>query len=273
MKTVFFAGLALAAGLSITSVAFAQDDDWEYQEDAARQIQVAAARYDAGQVIVVQCREGGLTVVLTGLPQSTGSLHLLATRADGRAVEQTWEAAGSPGAWRSQSPGRDVRFLRGGGLYSVQTEAGVTPAFRGAFDLPTQSANLDRVLTGCGWAMADDRDLLAEAKVELEASAGRSSRGSARRGVRPGGPPRPGPASGAPQPTIPVPERRISCIVRALHLRECRAVHPGSAENPAVLRVVREIEGEEVRPIEGTDAATNEGRVIYFSTVRVAVAG
>jgi hypothetical protein len=124
MRTVLFAGLAMAAGLGAAAGAAAQDDDWEFQQDPAQNITIAAARYDAGQMIVVQCRGGALTAVLTGLPQATGELTLTATRADGRSDVQTWTSAGAPGSYRSTVPARDIRFMRGGGLYRVHTAEG-----------------------------------------------------------------------------------------------------------------------------------------------------
>ncbi len=40
----------LAATLAIQpTTAFAQDDDWEFQQDAARKLSVAAVRYDDGR--------------------------------------------------------------------------------------------------------------------------------------------------------------------------------------------------------------------------------
>ncbi len=263
-------GAVLCAGQAMASSP--QDDDWEFQEDPARRISVAAARYDAGQMIVVQCRESALTVVLTGLPQSAEMLRLTAARADGRAVEQAWAPAGAPGAYRSLSAGRDVRFMRGGGLYTVRTTEGAAPVFRGSFDLPAQSANLDRVLTACGWAVADDRDAVAEASTVTTVNPD----GEGRRRV----PTQRGATSRAPRRELPMPpppatpppaEHMVSCIVRDMHLRECRADHAGSVQNADVVALVRANEGREVYPIAGADAAASEGRIIRLSGGRITI--
>lgn len=263
---------ALAAVLCIPATASAQDDDWEFQEDAAQKLSVAAVRYDAGQAIVVQCRDGALTAVLVGLAQSAQALQVNATRADGRSISQTLASGGAPGAWRMAAPGRDVRFLRGGGLYSIQTPAGVTPAVRGAFDLPTQSANLDRVLTACGWAVEDERDRLADAEVSLIDPAAAPSRRytPTRRGATSRAPRQEIPAEDLPRPIVPN-ENQISCIVRDLHLRDCRADHPASAQNRDILANISEREGDQVYPLNGTDAAANEGKVLRITSSLIRV--
>lgn len=270
MRMILCAGLAMTAGLGMASAAVAQDDDWEFQQDTARNITVAAARYDAGQMIVVQCRDGGLTAVLTGLPPSEAPLVLAATRADGRHSQQSWRPAGAPGAYQSASPGHDVRFMRSGGAYTVRTGEGAATAFRGVFDLPTQFANLDRVLTACGWATTDDRDALEEAATvitivdpdpaprrERQQSRSVSQRPRFSTPVPPAGPVAP--------PAPPPPEHQISCIVRDMHLRDCRADHLASARERDVLALIRANEGNEVYPIAGVDPAPAEGRVLRLT--------
>jgi len=137
------------------NAALAQDeDDWEFEEDPARNLSVAAVRYDGGVSVIVLCRDNVLTTVLTGLP-TADRIELQATRADGRSDTQVWLAAGQPGVLRSSAPEKDARFLRGGGTYRVRTVEGQTPVFRTAFDLPAQFANLDRVIVACGLTVAE----------------------------------------------------------------------------------------------------------------------
>lgn len=266
MRTVLFAGLAMAAGLGAAAGAAAQDDDWEFQQDPAQNITIAAARYDAGQMIVVQCRGGALTAVLTGLPQSTGDLTLTATRADGRSDVQTWTSAGAPGSYRSAVPARDIRFMRGGGLYRVHTAEGETPAFQGAFDLPSQSANLDRVLTACGWGLTDDRDALPRAAVSLlnpEAGPIRPTR----RGATSRSPRRQ--VDLPPPPSTPAPsEGQKSCIVRELRLTDCRTDHPSPPTPPeGQAGYLERLEG---RPVFALGEASPEGGVYYVPNGPVA---
>lgn len=255
------------------NAAFAQDDDWEFQEDPARNISAAAVRFAGGQTVVVQCRDGALAAVLMGMPDSAEALELMAGRGDGRSDSQTWSPAGTPGAYVSAAPGRSARFLRGGGPYSLRTAEGATTPFQGEFGLPARSANLDRVLTGCGWATTDDRDGLARADDFVSVVNPDGPRRPPRRSsrsvtVRPRGP---APQQPSGEPVRAPAERLVSCIVRDLHLRECRADHPASADNPDVVMTIRINEGRRVYPFDGSDAASGEGRVLHVVGSRMAV--
>lgn len=234
---------ALAVALCLSPVAaFAQDaDDWEFVEDPARELTLAAVRYDGGQSIIAQCQRGRLVVLLTGLPEGGEMLRLAATRADGRVAAQRWTPVAGPGTYRSVTPGREARFLRGGGGYVVRSASGAATPVNATFDLPGQSANLERVLTACGWALEDDRDLLEEADVFLD---------------------RPSPRREPPPYRVPsVPEREVSCVVREMRLRDCRADHPPSARTPNTRSLLRAVQGEEVHVPTGADPAAAEGKV------------
>lgn len=217
-----------------------QDDDWELVENPAQELTLAAVRYDGGQSIIAQCQRGRLMLFVTGLPPSEEMLLLRATRADGRAAAQRWTPVVGPGTFRSVTPGREARFLRGGGSYVVRSAPGAAST-SATFDLPAQSANLDKVLTACGWALEDDRDLLDEAVVYLD---------------------RPSPRREPPPFRVPsVPEREVSCVVRDMRLRDCRADHPPSSRTPNTRSLIRATEGELVHAAIGADPATVEGRV------------
>lgn len=262
-------GALIGAAAALPAAASTQNDDWEFQEDAARGITVAAARYDGGQMIIVQCREGRLTAVLTGLPQSTDSLQVRAARADGRSVTQGWRPAGAPGAYQAALPGRDVRFLRGGGLYSLRTNEGAATPVSVDFDLPSQSANLDRVLTACGWATSDDRDLVPDAtEITVRDPNAKPYEPPRRRGAPRATDRAPGPQ----MPSTPLPaEQEVTCVVRDMHLRECRANHPASAQHRDVAETLRHFEGLEVYPIAGVDPAPSDGKLVHLSGSRVTV--
>lgn len=229
--------LAFAAGQASP----VQDDDWEFVEDPAQELTLAAARYDGGQSIIAQCQRGRLVLILTGLPEGEDMLRLAATRADGRAAVQRWTPVGGPGIYRSVTPGREARFLRGGGSYVVRSAVGAATVVNATFDLPAQSANLDKVLTACGWALEDDRDLLEEAEVFLT---------------------RPGARRDPPPYRIPsVPEREVSCVVREMRLRDCRSDHPPSADTPNTRSLLSAVQNQVVHVRIGVDPASAEGRV------------
>jgi hypothetical protein len=262
MKTELCAGLAMAVGLGLASAAAAQDDDWEFQEDAARHISVAAVRFDGGAAVVVQCRDNALTAVLAGMPAGAGDVALQATRADGRADVQTWVSAGAAGALRSTEAHRDARFLRGGGAFVIRTAAGVTPPFSGSFDLPAQSANLDRVLTACGWPLTDDRDGVARATGEVSLVNPNRAPPRRSRSVQNWQQPQrrePEAAPPGPPPVSPA-ERQISCIVRNERAVDCRLDHPAALATPAEA-TLRRVEGER---LYGDDVEAAEGKVFFL---------
>lgn len=259
--------LAVVLAGAICSPALAQEeDDWEFGEDAARQLTVATVRYDAGKAVVAQCEKGELKVVIVGLPAATtGSRHLNASRTDGRRDSQGWFAPVGQTAFTSTTPGRDARFLRGGGMFelrSAEDEAG-TP-MRAAFDLPTQNANLDRVLAACGYAVTDDRDLLQRAsdlKTQWQAEH-EDDRPRIQARSRSVSQPRPrqGPL---PVPSLPRPAE-TSCIIRNATYSDCRIEHaPVGTPSGNAGELMARLNGTR---LEAVSAAANEGRVYYLGT-------
>ena len=267
MKRTMAAALCALLGAGYAAGAAAQDDDWEFAEDPARQLTVAAARYDAGPSIIVQCRSGGLVAMLVGMPAGTQDIELNATRADGRSDVQAWTPAGADGVLRSDVPARDIRFMRGGGAYAVRTAEGAEQAFNATFDLPSQSANLDRVLTACGWELTDDRDQLARAGgvslTDPDAEPFRMPRSRSRsiseRSRRMPPPPPTGPVQ---RPVIPA-EQQVSCLVRDMRLADCRPLHAPVAGAPDPADSVRRLNG---RQVYGEDRTAAEGTVVYLSS-------
>lgn len=241
---------ALAVALSLGPFpAFAQDaDDWEFAEDTGRKLTVAAARYEGGQAVLVQCRDGELNAMIVGLPATDYRLRRVAAeRADGRRDQQSWfpEAAapGSPAVFRTLTPGRDARFFKGGGLMTLRSTDGDPASMEATFDLPAQSANLDRVLTACGRPLEDERDRLARTPVTIEwepvASGRRRDSGRGR-------------TTGAAD---------ISCVVRNQRYTDCRVEYARPARDGA--RLAREMEGDRLR----TPDPAAEGTVTYVGVV------
>jgi hypothetical protein len=251
-----------------------QDDDWEYVADPARSLTAASVRYEDGKAVVVQCAPAGLRVVVVGLPATTERTRTLAaTRPGGRADTQTWFAEPGATAFTASVNGRDARFLRGGGLFELRSPAGSAAPIRADFDLPTQNANLDRVLTACGYAVTDERDALARTGDDLKTQwqvahaeeiargehggrGGRSPLNNSRSITDPGR----RRSSAPPAPPSPPQPADLSCVVRAGALAECRFDHPPSgapAQTERTLRILMETK------LDQTSAAANEGRVYY----------
>lgn len=239
----------LAAMLSLQpAMAFAQDDDWEFQQDAGRKLTVAAVRYDDGKAIIARCQDGDLKLVVVGLPEMTGSIvYLEGRRPDGRRDIQAWnpQSGGDAAALSSGVPARDIRFLRGGGAWGFYTLPGAPRAMRASLELPAQSANLDRVLAACQRSLQDDRDALPRAKFG-------ASEASSPSDAKPRPPVRRGQVIGVAD---------ISCIIRDLRFTDCRADYerPEGAAEDSLRQNSRRLEGEDRNALEGT--------VVYLSTV------
>lgn len=266
MKPTLVAALCAILCSGPTGALAQDDDDWEFQHEPSLNQMVAAVRYDAGVAIVVQCRDHALSAALVGMPAGIGGIEVQARRADGRTDTQTWVPGPAPGILLSSVAARDIRFMRGGGTYSIRTADGAERALRTNFDLPTQSANLDRVLTDCGWALTDDRDQLARtsrAEVSFQDPHSRPHERPRGRGARPGRPEAPQP-SAPPVPVLPPAERQFSCVLHDLKLTACRYDHPATAADPpGGNRLLHQLEGTEMF---APDGAITEGKVYYSGT-------
>jgi hypothetical protein len=245
--------IAAALGLLALPALIFQDaplDDWAFVETEEHGM-IAMTEFAGGQAIIAQCRDGELKVMLSGLPATTErSRDVEASRADGRRSRQTWVATETPGVFTAANPGREGRFLRGGGAYEIRTEEGEVPPMRAAFDLPTEWANFDRVLTGCRWALEDERDGLEQPgpqSFEWARSRGRASP-----------PERPRPREGQLVSIV-----HLSCIVRDLRLAECRADHQLPVSGPHGTMAARDMNGER---LVAPDPGLIEGRVVYITT-------
>ena len=241
LASTLFAVAMSAASLSHAALAAAQTgDDWEFGEDAVRNLSVAAVRFDGGQAIVVQCSAGELKVALQGLPERTGpSRRLQAERADGAIDLQTWQVAAGR-TWFSAAPARDARFLRAGGVLKLRSDTGQTSPVSATFDLPSEHANLDRVLTNCGYALTNDRDVLLRAAIMQAVTSSDS-----------------GASVGAPGRSM-----EVSCIVRHGAYRNCRVDHMMQGQREASAQ--REAARWNGKRVQTDDAAANEGRVAYI---------
>lgn len=244
MSTVTGALIALLAfsGAGAPLLQEAGTDDWEFAENAARSLTIAAVRYDDGKAVVAQCRAGELKLVINGVTVAADALpHYDASRADGRRDVQVWTAEG--GALTSDAAARDARFLRGGGALTLRTSGGQGPNTRMTFDLPTEHANLDRVLTACGKPVEDARDSLA-------------------RYVAP--PPAETPDRQPKSRSRPTGYTDLSCIIRDGRYRDCRVENTSSRREGEESR--RALEGDSVST---ADEATPNESVVFLRLTTV----
>lgn len=164
--------------VAITIMAFAapasaaaQDDGWDVEVDPSGEITLAAVRYDTGQGVIAQCRDGELSTVLVGLPATASPIAPL-NGITTRRLETGPPTALAIGYWRSAPDGtsamrpgdaRGVRALKQTGRYTVRTLASDNePARRVVFDLPTDPSGVDQVLAACDRALVDPRDQLRD---------------------------------------------------------------------------------------------------------------
>jgi len=241
LASTFFAIAMSATSLGHEAFAAAQTgDDWEFAEDAARNLSVAAVRYDGGQAIIVQCSAGELKVALQGFPQRQGpSYRLRAERADGVTDVQTWDVAAGR-TWFSAAPARDARFLRTGGALKLHSDDAQASPVSATFELPAEHGNIDRVLTACGYTLTNERDTLARAPMMLAVVSSDS-----------------GSTAGAPGRSM-----EVSCIVRRDVYRDCRVDHMMQGQTEASAR--REATRWNGKPALSGNATAYEGAVAYI---------
>lgn len=157
----------IAASMAAATPALAQDDDWDFAENAQHQVSLASVEFGGGVALLVRCEKEDFTVLVAGLPaHPDNALKVEARRADGRASTYTLFALPDRAERRIGSAERMARMLRGGGGLTLTTTEGAAQPMRLALDLPTQTGNLDRVIQACGRSFAgayDDRPRIDEA--------------------------------------------------------------------------------------------------------------
>lgn len=151
--------VALAAS---SAIAQAVPDDWNLSADQGRNLVLAKVAYSSGQTIAVRCQAGVLDVIVTGLPAVEGLARYIETTVGERPTALGgWANGGDGTAAISMSPAPTARSLRAGGAvrFSVGVDvANDSPLRQYAFDLPAESASLDRVLDACNTPTMDARD-------------------------------------------------------------------------------------------------------------------
>ena len=243
---------ACATGLLIGNPASAQDqiadDDWDYSEDVEHDTYVAIVSYASGQTIMAHCGNDHFSLAILGLPERNGQPYSATVQIDSTTVAQTWKKMGGI-PLLSTEPARDARALRSGGtlpLFSPATHH--LPAVSAPLELPSQHANLDKVLTACGYALQDDRDHLPDVDTDMKLLSVRT------------------------QPILDHPLTmaiEISCVVNNAQLDACRQHRVLQGVRPSYIdQEVRRWNGKRVAP---QYAQSNEGRVTHITIPMVQV--
>lgn len=129
--------------------ATAQDaDDWDYGEDPARRMAVAAVTFENFGV-AVRCIDENLSVVLSGLPASSGERTLRYGMGDGAEADSRWISGRDSTAAFSIWPRAVGTDLSRGGRLSLDVPDGERRR-RFAVDLPPSTTSVARVFRACG---------------------------------------------------------------------------------------------------------------------------
>lgn len=238
--------LALAA---TASPVFAQatDNDWEWSEDT-NGTRIASVSYGSGQTIIAHCHTNRFTLLVTGVPSATEgqTFNGAVVSPSNNQDVQVWNVI-EGNALRSDLPGRDARYLRKGQkltLTSVQGDQ--TTPVRVDLELPTQHANLDRILSECGYVVETERDLLPRADRD----------------------PLLRPREYASSPELHAGRGlEVSCIVSGGRYSDCVLERNVPGQN--LRNTTPEVARRNNKRIDEARASANEGRVAYISIPRL----
>lgn len=139
----------LGALLLANAPSVAQDDgDWDFGEDPARKLSIAAVTFPNFGV-AVRCMDGSLSVVLSGLPVASGQRTLRYRMDDRPEVESQWIFGEDSKSAFAIWPRSIAANLSRGGRLSITAPDGEASR-RFAVDLPPSAASVDRVFQACG---------------------------------------------------------------------------------------------------------------------------
>lgn len=164
---------AILLGLMLTGAASSgqaqTDDGWDFAVNG--DVTVASAEYASGQTLAARCKDKVLSFILIGLPIETGATRLLDIDVGEGFHRQTWLNVPDQPMASAVRAGMVARSLRHGGEFQLKTYPSVDhPEIkRYALPLPSDSANLDRVLAACGTPLEDVRDERREIEPPLAA--------------------------------------------------------------------------------------------------------
>lgn len=202
-------------------------DDWDFAVDPTRKLTVASVAYAEGSTLFAACLNDTLTVGVRGLPTPSVSTRWFERRFnDGRTETSFWEASDTGTGLISGASARVARSLRTGGRLVLNSAPDGEVPIHLALDLPTQSANLDRVLTACGRPLESPHDRAPPLGKLLEQT-----------------------------PAIPPPAAvrhssfrvEVDCIVADGRLSACLSEHQHPADKALGAAVAREANGVRVK--------------------------
>lgn len=130
-------------------------DDWDYGEDPARALVIAAVTFENFGV-AVRCMEGSLSVVVSGLPVASGQRRLLYSMAGGPEAESLWVSANDSTSAFALWPRSVATAMSRGGRLTVAARDGEETR-RYAVELPASNRSIGRVFEACGHELDPSR--------------------------------------------------------------------------------------------------------------------
>lgn len=136
-------------------------DDWDYGEDPARDLAIAAVTYENFGV-AVRCMGDNLSVVMSGLPEGSGERTLRLALGDEVGAESAWVSARNSTTVFAVWPRAVATRLSAGGQLVLAVPDGEQTR-RYAVDLPASATSVERVFRACGKTLlpADGRSVPA----------------------------------------------------------------------------------------------------------------
>jgi hypothetical protein len=158
-------GVLVAVCLAASGSASGQEgEDWDFGEDRARDLAIAAVTFENFGV-AVRCMGDSLSVVLTGLPVDSGERPLRVQVGDGPEDASTWVSARDSTTAFAIWPRALATQLSRGGTLRVQAPDG-DQIRRYAVDLPPSPQSIGKVFQACG------RDLRTDTAAPAQESFG-----------------------------------------------------------------------------------------------------
>lgn len=134
--------------IAVGRPAFQEADDWDYGEDPARNLSIAAVTFENFGV-AVRCLDGHLGVVFSGLPAASGLRTIRHRIDDGEEYAASWISGPDSSSAFAIWPRHVATGLSRGGRLSVVVPDG-EETVRYSVELPASGTSVRRVFNACG---------------------------------------------------------------------------------------------------------------------------
>lgn len=153
--------IVLLATAAAALPAVAQDgagDDWDLHQDPARGLTLATLEFEGAPTLAVRCLNGDLAVIVAQLPAPLPGGNAMDVTVSARSAGLSWRPVGDAHTAQHAAPDIAARDMRRGGAVTIRAPGDDGRLRRYELSVPTESANVARVLETCGRAISDPRD-------------------------------------------------------------------------------------------------------------------